>query len=267
GRGGRSTQILDFSTRRIPRVNNATDRFTSRRQAGVGAATGAAFAAAAAATGASHVYRHQAGAGSFLSRKKDDSSDDDDDDEDWLDRKRKPRNGVWSRTGVEAVDDADNNDDRSTLSRGQRSYDSDHDDEDDEDDDDDDDDDEEEEDEEDKAARMRRRNNEMEDEDEDADYDQKYAQQRTKDITGSKHVRAEYLYHPNVVLPALTNRYRKIHRLYITSSYKPKIHEDIKKCVEAAERLGITPIRVNKHTLNMMAENRPHAKPDLCTES
>ncbi|KAF9166209.1 hypothetical protein DFQ26_008441 [Actinomortierella ambigua] len=267
---GRRSEILDFSTRRTPNTyassssTSMADRFTSRRFAGAGGAStaaGAGAAAAAGAAGASHLYRRHGAAGSFLSRKADDSSDDDDEgDEDWLDRKRTPRNGVWSRSGVEAVDDADNNEDRSTLSRGQRSYDSDHDDDGEEEEDEDDDEDDDEDEEEDDSALRRRRRSYMDDDyDEDAEYERKYVHKRTRDITQNKGPQTEYLYHPNVVRPALTSGFRKIHRLYILNSYKPKIHTEIKKCLEVAERLGISPIKVDRHTLNTMAGNRPHA--------
>ncbi|KAG0233371.1 hypothetical protein BGW42_007455 [Actinomortierella wolfii] len=236
---GRNMPILDFTTVRLPKKYSATtesstttttmtDRISSKRAA-------TAAAAAAAVGGASVLYQRQVGnAGSSFTRgkpkPKDDSSDDEDDEE-WLDRKRRPRDGMWPRGGVEAVDDDDNNEDRSTLPRGLRGYDSDHED-----------------------------DGDGEDEDdEDPEYVRKYASKRTSRITQSKERDAEYLYHPNVALPALLKGYRKIHKLYIINSYNRDRHPEIKKCVEAAAMLGISPIKVDRHTLNTLSENRPHS--------
>ncbi|GJJ68056.1 21S rRNA (GM2251-2'-O)-methyltransferase [Entomortierella parvispora] len=72
----------------------------------------------------------------------------------------------------------------------------------------------------------------------------------------------DYLYSPNVVLPAMLNGYRTPYKLYysqtVTQNRKKYKDDPVKDCIDAATREGIPVVKTDRHELNTMAGQRPH---------
>ncbi|KAG0097660.1 hypothetical protein BGZ93_002276 [Podila epicladia] len=72
----------------------------------------------------------------------------------------------------------------------------------------------------------------------------------------------DYLYSPNVVLPALHNKMRTPYKLYYSHTLvqNRKKHKDdpVADCIEAARLASVPIVKTDKHQLNEMAGQRPH---------
>ncbi|KAG0273415.1 hypothetical protein BGZ95_010760 [Linnemannia exigua] len=72
----------------------------------------------------------------------------------------------------------------------------------------------------------------------------------------------DYLYSPNVVIPALNNGLRTPYKLYysntIAQNRKKRKEDPVADCIELAKQRGITVVKTDKHQLNEMSGQRPH---------
>ncbi|KAF9373957.1 hypothetical protein CPB97_000216 [Podila verticillata] len=72
----------------------------------------------------------------------------------------------------------------------------------------------------------------------------------------------DYLYSPNVVLPALHNKMRTPYKLYYTHTLiqnrKKRKDDPVADCIEAARLASVPIVKTDKHQLNEMAGQRPH---------
>ncbi|KAG0200386.1 hypothetical protein BGX28_006531 [Mortierella sp. GBA30] len=72
----------------------------------------------------------------------------------------------------------------------------------------------------------------------------------------------DYLYSPNVVLPALQNGFREPYKLYYSNTLvqnrKKRKDDPVADCIQLANKAGIKVIKTDKHQLNEMAGQRPH---------
>ncbi|KAF8943677.1 hypothetical protein BGZ47_005192 [Haplosporangium gracile] len=72
----------------------------------------------------------------------------------------------------------------------------------------------------------------------------------------------DYLYSPNVVIPALNNGFRTPYKLYyshtVTQNRKKQKEDPIADCIGLAKRHDIPVVKIDKHQLNEMSGQRPH---------
>ncbi|KAF9189052.1 hypothetical protein BGZ51_000161 [Haplosporangium sp. Z 767] len=72
----------------------------------------------------------------------------------------------------------------------------------------------------------------------------------------------DYLYSPNVVLPALKNGLRTPYTLYysrtVIQNRKRKKDDPVADCIAAAKKIGVKVVKTDKHQLNALSEQRPH---------
>ncbi|KAG0034541.1 hypothetical protein BGZ82_005726 [Podila clonocystis] len=72
----------------------------------------------------------------------------------------------------------------------------------------------------------------------------------------------DYLYSPNVVLPALHNKMRTPYKLYyshtLVQNRKKRKDDPVADCIEAAQLASVPIVKTDKHQLNEMAGQRPH---------
>ncbi|KAF9901690.1 hypothetical protein EC991_005795 [Linnemannia zychae] len=72
----------------------------------------------------------------------------------------------------------------------------------------------------------------------------------------------DYLYSPNVVIPALTNGFRSPYKLYysqtIAQNRKKRKDDPVADCIQLARQKNVPVIKTDKHQLNEMAGQRPH---------
>ncbi|KAG9068163.1 hypothetical protein KI688_011758 [Linnemannia hyalina] len=72
----------------------------------------------------------------------------------------------------------------------------------------------------------------------------------------------DYLYSPNVVIPALSNGFRTPYKLYYSNTLiqnrKKRKEDPVADCIELAKRHDIPVVKTDKHQLNEMSGQRPH---------
>ncbi|KAF9125690.1 hypothetical protein BGW39_007216 [Mortierella sp. 14UC] len=72
----------------------------------------------------------------------------------------------------------------------------------------------------------------------------------------------DYLYSPNVVIPALRNGFRYPYKLYyshtLIQNRKMRKDDPVADCIELAKQKGVPVVKTDKHQLNEMAGQRPH---------
>ncbi|KAG0372177.1 hypothetical protein BGX24_000602 [Mortierella sp. AD032] len=72
----------------------------------------------------------------------------------------------------------------------------------------------------------------------------------------------DYLYSPNVVIPALISGFRTPYKLYysntIAQNRKKRKEDPVADCIELAKQRGVAVIKSDKHQLNEMSGQRPH---------
>ncbi|KAF9360164.1 hypothetical protein BGX34_007919 [Mortierella sp. NVP85] len=84
----------------------------------------------------------------------------------------------------------------------------------------------------------------------------------TKHRSSSRSSDCDFLYSPNVVLPALKCGYRRPYALYyaktVVQNRKKRKDDPVSDCIEVARLVGVKVVQVSKHDLNDMAQQRPH---------
>ncbi|KAF9949874.1 hypothetical protein BGZ72_008366 [Mortierella alpina] len=72
----------------------------------------------------------------------------------------------------------------------------------------------------------------------------------------------DYLYSPNVVIPALQNGFRTPYKLYyshtLIQNRKKRKDDPVADCIALATKMGVKVVKTDKHQLNELSSQRPH---------